>query len=213
MLAALSTLAFGAWSHAAPIVRLTTGGSSLILSSQSPEARAADVASGWALGDWNVDMSLSRGAPRLDILSGQFVSNAAGTYLDVELSDTDFTLGGATALAQFFGSIAGTTTGTATWWMYVDDDNAQFSRTTLVGSGSTMDLGSFGGTFTSMANVDGTFSMTLLVRINHGNGDNRTAFDFSGLAATPQLVPEPGTVLLLAIGLLAIALLRRRRRD
>lgn len=211
-LLAASTLAFGGVAHAAPMIRLTSGASSLTLSSHSPSARAAEAAAGWTVGAWLVDMTSSRSAPRLDLLSGQFVSNAAGTYLDVELSDTDFSLAGAGALARFFGSIAGTTTGTATWWMYIDDANAQFGRSTLIGSGSTMDLGSFAGAFSDAAGVDGSFSMTLLVRINHGNGANRTDFDFGGFA-TVAAIPEPGTVLLIGVGLLAIVLMRRRKRD
>ena len=55
--------------------------------------------------------------------------------------------------------------------------------------------------------IDGAFSMTLLVRINHGNGANRTDFSF---ASVVQQVPEPGTLLLIAIGLIAVALARRR---
>ena len=99
-LLAASTLAFGGVAHAAPMIRLTSGASSLTLSSHSPSARAPEAAAGWTVGAWLVDMTSSRSAPRLDLLSGQFVSNAAGTYLDVELSDTDFSLAGAGALAR-----------------------------------------------------------------------------------------------------------------
>jgi hypothetical protein len=203
-----AALIFAAASHAAPTVRLTSGGSSLTLSNHSADARNAEITNLWSVGDWHVSMTPASSAPRLDILSGRFQSNAAGTYLDVEVSDTDFSLAGLEALTHFFGSIGGATSGTATWWMYVDDGNAAFNRSTLVGSGSTMELGMFSGTFSSLASVDGTFSMTLLVRINHGNGANDTSFNFAGFAG-PQQVPEPATLLLIALGLLAIAFVRR----
>ena len=48
--------------------------------------------------------------------------------------------------------------------------------------------------------------MTLLVRINHGNSERLTSFDFQGIS---QLVPEPGTLMLLGVGLLALAGRRR----
>lgn len=205
-----AALIFAAASQAAPTVRLTSGSSSLTLSNHSADARNAEIANVWSVGDWHVSMTPASSAPRLDILSGQFQSNVAGTYLDVEVSDTDFSLAGLGALASFFGSIGGATSGTATWWMYFDDANAAFSRSTLVGSGSTTELGLFAGNFSTLASVDGTFSMTLLVRINHGNGPNETNLSFAGFAG-PQQVPEPATLLLIAVGLLAVALVRRRK--
>jgi hypothetical protein len=209
-LLACAALVFAGASTAAPTIRLTSGATSLTLSNHSAAARDAEITNVWSVGDWHVSMTPASSAPRLDILSGQFQSNAAGTYLDVEVSDTGFTLAGLGALTHFFGSIGGATSGAATWWMYVDDGNSAFSRSALVGSGSTTELGMFAGTFSNLASVDGTFSMTLLVRINHGNGANETNFNYAGFAG-PQQVPEPATLLLIALGLLAVAILRRRK--
>lgn len=170
------------------------------------------VGANWSL---NVTTGISASpAGSLDLTSVNASNVGAGTFLDIFLTDTDFSLGGLALLGEFLGKIGGTTDGMVTWWMYVDDANNPFAETTLIGTGSNAG-DPFASSFLGTANVDGTFSMTLQVRINHNNRGpemDLTSFDFRGGAIPFRGVPipEPGTIALLGVGLLGLILLRRR---
>jgi hypothetical protein len=53
------------------------------------------------------------------------------------------------------------------------------------------------------------FTTVLSVSIHHNN-DERTSFNYSGVAST-RGVPEPGALLLVGVGLIGVAIARRRR--
>ncbi|MEO8508904.1 MAG: PEP-CTERM sorting domain-containing protein [Betaproteobacteria bacterium] len=210
-LIAAAALSLGLASQAAPIIRLTDGSTSMQLGNAADARNVAqspgDMTYVGTLGNhWMVSLTSSPGSLRYSVNASNI--GAGGTYLDLELSDTDFSLDSVPALAQFLGNITGKTQGMVTWWMFADDGNGLFAQTTEIGHG-TNGSDTFFSSFDGLSQVDGTYSMTLRVRINHGNSERLTSFDFQGFSQV-ALVPEPGTIALLAMGLLGLAAVRRR---
>ena len=221
-LLAATALSIGAIAEAAPIIRLFDGTTTVEVADQqvlpTPDVNPAVGAVTFigTIGNWvtNVTTGISSSpTPSIDLNSIN-ASNigVGGTFLDIFLTDTNFVLAGLASLGNFIGTIGGTTDGMVTWWLHIDDGNTPFAQTTQIGTG-TYGGPAFAAAFADVASVDGTFSLTLQVRINHNNLPNSTipdltSFDFRGIAVP---VPEPGTILLLGVGLLGAALVRRHR--
>lgn len=222
-LLAATALSVAAFAEAAPIIRLFDGTTTVEVSDQqvlpTPDSNPAVGAVTFigTIGNWvtNVTTGISSSpTPSIDLNSIN-ASNigVGGTFLDIFLTDTDFVLAGLASLGNFIGTIGGTTDGIVTWWLHIDDGNTPFAQTTQIGTTGTNAGAAFAAIFSDAASVDGTFSMTLQVRINHNNLPNSTipdltSFDFRAVAVP---VPEPGTILLLGLGLLGVARVRRRR--
>ncbi len=139
--------------------------------------------------------------------------NFGGNHLDLYLSDTGFSLSSIAEIVNFLGSIGGTTRGMVTWDMFIDDTDTLFGTQQQIGITGSNGPIEFSGSVLEGARVDGTFSMTLHVRINHGNGEKTSSFNFEGVGQRERfarLVPEPGTALLLGLGLFGLAWIRRR---
>ena len=214
-----AALAVGISANATPVIRLNDGVAPLVEVLDGgvgdSSATAGVVSFNGVVGTaWILNVTTGVGSPfypdpHLDLNSIN-ASNigGVGTQLDISLSDSGFTLSSLAGVMDFIGSIGGTTQGMVTWWMYVDDTNALFGTQHLIGMGTNSGPTAFSDSFSSGAFVDGTFSMTLLVRINHGNGLRTSSFDFEGVG---RFVPEPGTIALLGIGLLGLAFVRRRK--
>lgn len=168
-----------------------------------------------ALGAWNVNITTGLAAPVLNPnemdLNSVNVSNinppAPGGYLDIFLSQTDFSAGGIDQLVSFVGEIGGTTRGTVTWMLFADDNNVLFGDQYVIAGGMNS-VSPFADTLAGAFSLSDTFSLTLYVRINHGNGIRSTSFNY---AAGFNSVAEPGTLALIGAALLGIVVLRRRR--
>mgnify|MGYP003672777415 CR=1 FL=1 len=92
---------------------------------------------------------------------------------------------------------------------YIDDSNAAFGTGTQL-----FDFGPTAGTFntdgfTTFGGIDPLFSLTLELVLTHGLSN--APVSTTG-AAQVNILPEPATTAVLGLGLVAAALLRRRRK-
>jgi hypothetical protein len=212
LLASALVLGVAAGAEAGPILRLTTnsGATQMLADGDAgdvnPTAGAVTFVNlldaQWIV---NVTTGLSKpllgspGAPELDLNSVN-VSSAGGGWLDIELTDTGFT---AQDAAYALASLGGTTSGSVSYKTYFDTSNTAFGKATELTSVSSLS-GAFANTSSNILTSAGLYSLTLLVRISH-TGLQASSFD----AAVK--VPEPGTLLLLGAGCLALVPLMRRR--
>jgi len=159
------------------------------------------------LGNWVVNVSTGISKPfignddlaRLDLNSIN-VSGAAGTIY-LRLTDVDFLAPGPGYSAEF----GGTTDGTASFQSYVDAANAEFGQGILLSNSGVLGSGAFSGSERGGINMLAPYSISIFAEISHGSALQISSFDYL------VTVPEPGTLVLIAIGL-GFAAMRRRRR-
>ena len=217
---ALATLAFATLVgtglvHGSPMIRLSDGTTLVEVNdndANDANANAGAITFVGAVGtNWLSNMTTGEsGAPSDPLLrlTGLHATNVGGTgvSLDVWLTDTSFTLGSAATMMSLLGYIQGQTNGMVTWSLYADTTKTAFGNEHLIDSDTNTTVDFTDSLAGVVQNASGPFSMTLHVRINHGNGERTSSFNFEGVA---QLVPEPGTMLLLGAGLAVLALRRR----
>mgnify|MGYP000197519600 CR=1 FL=1 len=133
------------------------------------------------------------------------VSGGPGT-LTILASHTGYTgpLPGGFYPAQL--NVGGTTTGTVSFAGYLDDGNALFGTTSLLGALGPFGPGAFSGAVAGAAPATAPFSLTLVAEITHRVAGN-TSFDFE---VRPR-VAEPGMLSLFGIGLGSVLVGGRRR--
>jgi hypothetical protein len=161
-----------------------------------------------SLGSWLVNVATGVSKPLLGPnpnidLNSVDVSLGAGTLI-IRMTDTDFTVpAGPTGFTSLIG---GTTDGTVVYSTWFDNANAQFGMTSPLAAAGPFGPGAFSGTFHNSGLPVGLFSMTQEVQITHSRGVQITSFN------AKLSVPEPGTLMLMGLGLLSIGFSSRRAR-
>lgn len=139
-------------------------------------------------------------------LSALTMSGGGTGTLTIKLSDIDFSyLGG---MLQFVTSFGGAAQGDVSLMAFIDTGNNEFG---VSGPGVTKiaDFSSFGPKQIGNALLDPDYSITLVATITHSSEPGKALA--SSLDASVE-VPEPGTLMLFGIGLLALGTFYRRRR-
>lgn len=208
--------------NADPVLKISVDNNATFLT--VPGSSSGEVVFNGSVGGFivNVVTGLSKpligsaSQPQLDLNSVN-VSGGVGT-IDIWLSDVGFA--SYANAREFIANIGGTTSGKqVSFATYIDPTNTAFGSVSppftaanLIGSGAYVNpaigiSSAFALTYASNESVAaGPYSLTLHARISHTAAGQVSSFDDS------LAVPEPGTLVLLGIGLLGLAGLAQSAR-
>lgn len=215
LLAVCSIVALPSISAANPVLRLSTGGTTIEITDggigdSNPETGAITYIGG--IGNWfsNVVTGQSNlGTDSVPIFDLNSVDKSSSVPGDLVIMFSDEGFLGDGQMRIFDASIGGTTYGTLSYSTYYgvglfDTTNKVadlvFPYTPFSGSGS-------------VSGIPGeSFSMTQVVTISHPSGNNKVS-SFNGMLSdpNPNPVPEPSSLILLGSGLLGTCFFFRRR--
>jgi len=169
------------------------------------------VTFGGAIGNWTINVTTgltypvlgSPSAPQLDLNSVNATSSAGGT-LKILVSATDFLSAPGGAVLNIGGT---TTAGTVVTKAFFDAANvlpAAFPPGgTQIGSALIFNTPAFSGSASGSSSGSAPYALTIETDIKHAAG-GASSFDVS------LVVPEPGTLILLGLGLVTFGIARKK---
>ncbi|MBN4079040.1 PEP-CTERM sorting domain-containing protein [Beggiatoa alba] len=162
-----------------------------------------------ALGSWTLNSVSGLSNPfigsdaydELDLFSLN-VSGGAGT-LYIRLSNTGLTR----TNDSFITSFGGTTNGSISFQSYIDSSNVHFGKETLLSDSGILSTRAYSGIDSGViTNTTDAYSMSIYATITHRGEGQVSSFDYN------IKVPEPSSLALLGIGLIAVGFASRRKR-
>lgn len=205
--AAALFLLMGSTAHAKPQLMLSDGMTTITI--MDGDANDSSGAAGDGVitykGGVGLNWSVEVTAGHMDLKSKSLTSGGPGA-LTIKFTDDNF--GPLPAGSHFGGAIGGTAMGTVTYNTYADAGDVPFGTSTALTGQGPFGPGAFGGTALSEPFPGASqYSLTQVVVITHGGAGRISSVD-----ASLQVVPEPGSLLLLGSGLLGFGYLARRRK-
>ena len=162
-------------------------------------------------GNFQLVLSLAQsqpfiGSPTDPIIDLTFAMTSFGDggTLTISVTNTDFQGSGTNVGVCEIGGITG---GTVDYACFVDDSNTAFARTEQIAGLGPISGGVFAEAANGAFDVNGLYSLTDVLTITHGGGIVTTTGNSN------IRIPEPQTLAIFGMGLVAIGLLLWRRRS
>jgi hypothetical protein len=164
-----------------------------------------------SFGDFSINVTtglskpvLTGGDPLMDLNTVNLQMSGGAHTLAIAFSDTDFGIYNGRVLMQYGGSLSGVGA-SFEQSAYYDAGNALFGQGTLIGTAGS-GAGAYSGTIDGGWSPSGPYSVTEILTLKSAGGMTMFSGDFE------VNVPEPGTLALVGLALLGLAVAYRRRR-